>query len=255
MEKSGNTLIEIDASAYGEVLPIETGDVETVVEELRRADRSRLLDRNWLETRLLPRLGLNDEWSEHFPSCLRPFLGKGVKSWQYPCQFSGYLLYLANKNVTNYLEIGVRHGGTFIITCEYLNRFADLGRMVAIDPLESPVVNAYRALQPRVLYITELSHAAGARQIIQSCDWDHVLIDGDHSFEGCRTDFDLVKDRARRVALHDIVSFTTPGVVSMWRTIRSVTPSRRLFEQTQQYSEVVQKTHQPIMGIGVVEMA
>jgi hypothetical protein len=30
---------------------------------------------------------------------------------------------LASHRVENYLEIGVRHGGTFVITVEYLSRF------------------------------------------------------------------------------------------------------------------------------------
>jgi precorrin-6B methylase 2 len=58
--------------------------------------------------------------------------------WQYPNQFSKYLAELAAHPVDRYLEIGVRHGGTFVITVEYLSRFHPVREAIAVD-LEGPV--------------------------------------------------------------------------------------------------------------------
>ena len=248
------TLVELDSSASDVIEPIVVNDVAAVVNEIRSAEQSNLLDRTWLATWLLPRLGLNDEFRHEFPDALQRFCGKGVRSWQFPCQFSGYLAHLGGQDITSYLEIGVRHAGTFIITCEYLKRFMHLERMVAIDPLQSPNLAAYQAVEPRVEHVAALSHSFAGRAAIGSRLWGHVLIDGDHSASGCMTDFLLVKDRAKQVAFHDIVSYTNPGVVEVWNAIRRVTPARRIFEQTQQYAEIFAKTGKTLMGLGVVEL-
>ena len=249
------TLVELDQPEQAVVEPIGDGDVAAAVDEIRRAEQSTLLDRTWLATYLLPRLGLNDEFRHEFPDALQPFCGHGVRSWQFPCQFAGYLVHLADKNITSYLEIGVRHAGTFIITCEYLDRFTHLEKMVAVDPFQSRNLATYQELQPRASHIAAYSTSFAGRQAIGSRMWDHVLIDGDHTASACMFDFLLVKDRARRAAFHDIVSHTNPGVVQTWDAIRHVTPTRRIFEQTQQYAEIFAKgQQQTLMGLGVVEL-
>jgi len=60
------------------------------------------------------------------PDELYQFCGRGLHYWQYPNQFSKYLVRLSQFKVESYLEIGVRHGGTFVITVEYLSRFHPL---------------------------------------------------------------------------------------------------------------------------------
>jgi hypothetical protein len=81
-----------------------------------------------------------------------------------------------------------------------------------------------------------------------------VLIDGDHAEAACWSDFLLVRDHARRVAFHDIVSSTNPGVVAVWSRISAVTPARRVFAQTQQYAEIYRANGKPLMGLGVVQL-
>src|SRR5438552_14457625 len=76
--------------------------------------------------KLLLDLGLNDEGMDEFPSVLHPFCGLGLRIWQYPSQFSKYLVQLSGLQVRSYLEIGVRHGGSFVATVELLNRFFPL---------------------------------------------------------------------------------------------------------------------------------
>jgi hypothetical protein len=248
------TLVECDVPGPGALEPIALGDVATAVRAIRSASLESLRNRDWLANWLLPHLGLNDEWEHEYPEPLRRFCGRGVKSWQFPHQFAGYLTYLADKQIGTYLEIGARHGGTFLITCEYLRRFTELRRMVAVDPFLGKVLASYRDIEPQVEYVAALSGSPAGRAAIGGETWDHVLIDGDHAEAGCWADFLLVRDHARRVAFHDIVSSTNPGVVAVWNQIRAVTPARRVFAQTQQYAEIYRANGKPHMGLGVVKL-
>src|SRR4051812_34363485 len=81
-----------------------------------------LADPRTLEA-LVCELGLNDEGIEELPAHLHPWCGQGLRIWQYPNQFSRYLAALAGRRIASYLEIGVRHGGTFVATVEVLGRF------------------------------------------------------------------------------------------------------------------------------------
>ncbi len=105
--------------------PLRTIDLEplrnvsTVEEEL-------LTDPRRLEHELLSGLGLNGDLPSCFPAALHRYLGRGVESWQYPCQFGPFLAEVARHRVESYLEIGVMHGGTFAVTVEYLTRVAGL---------------------------------------------------------------------------------------------------------------------------------
>ena len=118
---------------------------------IRNAKREELADAQWLEA-MLPRLGLNAEWLHQFPSFLYPHTGKGLRHWQYPNQFSRYLAHMAQYNIETYLEIGVRHGGTFVITVEYLNKFHPVQKAVGVDIRPCPGLLDYRKTQPNVRF-------------------------------------------------------------------------------------------------------
>ncbi|HEY6433113.1 MAG TPA: hypothetical protein VIZ17_14125 [Acetobacteraceae bacterium] len=231
--------------------PIEAGDIAQAVAELRAAPLDLLLNPDWLEKDFLLRLGLNDEVLEEFPAELYPWCGYGLKSWQYPRQFSRYLCFLASRNVTSYVEIGSRHGGTFIITVEYLDRFTPIANACAIDLEESPLLRGYQQEFRQFQYHLGSSQDRPARDILRGV-WDLALIDGDHSREGCWADYQAVKDSARIVAVHDITNDNCPGVREVWRHIRSIVPARFVFEQTDQYRETYDRTGKRFLGIGAV---
>ncbi len=66
-----------------------------------------LSDPKKLEFDLLPSLGLNNENLREFPEELYPYCGRGLLHWQYPNQFSKYLVLLSKLRIERYLEIGV----------------------------------------------------------------------------------------------------------------------------------------------------
>ena len=78
--------------------------------------------------------------------------------------------------------------------------------------------------------------------------FDLVLIDGDHSEEGCRRDFEAVREHARMVAFHDINEPHYPGVRAVWESVPS--EDYELLEFTAQYEELL-PTVGPRFGIGL----
>src|SRR5439155_15058238 len=90
-------------------LPIDLGRVELI----RGKSPEQLSHLEDLQALLL-QLGLNDEGMHEMPPALHPHCGQGLRIWQYPIQFSRYLVELSRLEVRSYLELGVRHGGAFV---------------------------------------------------------------------------------------------------------------------------------------------
>ncbi len=201
----------------------------------------------------LAELGINAEFAPILPSSLRRHSGQGIQFSQYPSQFSRYLACVGELGVSSYMEIGVDHGGTFLITTTYLNRFRPLQRAVAVDRFDMPNLRRHPvpARRTDVLRLDSSSRRF-ARYLEDNEPFDLVLIDGDHSYTGCRRDFELICKHARMIALHDIVGANTPGVRAVWEWIRDEYAWRYDFHEfTEQYREVEQTRGERYCGIGL----
>lgn len=214
------------------------------------ADAQLLNDASVVE-KLVERAGLNDEAPHEYPQFLQPFLGRGWRIWQYPCQFAPYLHFLRDKQICRYLEIGVRHGGCFTATVAYLSRFNEMALKVGVEAHDFPVgrdqvesVGGY--------YLQMLSSDSAVKLLAHHFDWDLVMIDGNHEDWWVRHDFDLFRHKARYIALHDIVSDVWPGVPHFWDEIKADFPSRT-WEWTKQYDEIARQGRS-CMGIGLVQL-
>ena len=235
------------------VEPIEEGRVDQVIAEIREAPLSKLQNPYWLEYQLLPRLGFNNENLSVFPEELYPWCGYGVKSWQLPSQFSKYLVYLSSKQIHSYLEIGCRHGGTFIITLEYLKRFNKISFACGLDIEHSPIMAEYAKYEPLVTYELISSNSVEGRLLIQERDWDLVLIDGNHNFPACLIDYMTVRDHSGIIVLHDIINHECPVVKAMWDSIRIFVPEKYRIEIVDQYESLFKKTGNQYFGIGLLD--
>lgn len=240
----------VDPDMY--VAPLEIGRIDLAVAEIRQAPLARLCEATWLQHHLLPKLGLNNEMLREFPEELYPWCGFGIKSWQYPAQFSKYLVDLSQKKITSYIEIGCRHGGTFIITVEYLKRFNNLQCVCALDIARSSIMEEYIQYDSNVIYMVASSVSEETKNFIQQKRWDLALIDGDHSLEGCFADYTTMRDHANLIALHDIVSDVCPGVRQVWELLKQTIPALNRQEFVDQYDNVFKRTGQKFLGIGVV---
>ena len=79
-----------------------------------------------------------------------------------------------------------------------------------------------------------------------------MLIDGDHTEEGCRRDFENLKHHAKILVFHDIVSDPVPGVIKVWQDVKEAEKDNfDFFEYTDQYEECVNRRGEKLLGIGV----
>jgi hypothetical protein len=197
---------------------------------------------------------------EEFPPELHEHCGRGIGVWQYPNQFAKYLNAMTAENIRTYVEVGVAAGGTFMTTVDILKPSR---RSVAIDiaPIGKSLDDAYRAtpydgqLEAFIAADPEKrSYFRGtAREFAESnaCPEtiDLLLIDGDHSYEGVKADFEALGPRSRIVVFHDIASDACPGVVRFWREIVDRYGPERTETFVDQYASVVKGS---FLGIGVL---
>jgi len=226
---------------------------------LREADIDILRDPSRLEAELLPALGLDQEMLDEggsgsiLPPSLRGFAGTGLQAWQMPNQFAPYLAQLSRYPITSYLEVGVRHGGTFVITTEYLNRFHTVERAVGVDIADSPSTAEYARGNPRARFARLNTRSRRFRRLVRRRGpWDLVLIDADHREGALRRDLESVIGTARIIAFHDIATAIAPGVRKVWDEFKASEAARfDFFEFDGQYDEVVSRTGRTWQGLGV----
>jgi hypothetical protein len=245
---------EVEELSFEPPVPLPLGDIAQATHEIRNAPLERLADANWLENWLLLRLGLNNEMLHEFPQSLLPWCGHGVMSWQYPRQFSKYLVWLSQRKIGNYIEIGARRGGTFIITVEYLRRFNPIENALALDIVEQPIMRAYAESAQGCSYVILDSKSVAAKKLLQSRYWDLALIDGDHSASGFWNDFAVLRDHARIIAAHDVASDLFPHLKQFQSALVRLLPTRKVFSALDQYDEVKARTGKAFLGLVAAEL-
>jgi cephalosporin hydroxylase len=216
---------------------------------LKQASIDDLNDLEKVENMILA-LGTNAENPYELPSSMIQNAG-GIKIWQYPNQFSKYLLLLKTLNVKSYIEIGCRWGGTFILTREYLSRFNKLDAFTAVDIIGSPV-KEYCDTHAGAEFIQLNSQSPEFGNFIKDKFYDVAFIDGDHSYTGVMRDYELCNKNANVIVFHDIVSDACPGVVQFWNDIKETEEDTYDFHEfIEQYDEVFERTGKRYLGIGV----
>jgi cephalosporin hydroxylase len=216
------------------------------VELFRSAPISALLDVARLEA-TIEAAGINEEGIDEFPGTLREHFG-GLRIWQYPVQFAPYLRTLAEFDIGSYLEVGVRHGGSFIATVEYLRRVGTLTRAVAVDIIPATGLERYASTVAGVetAWIDSTS-AAFDRLLDERGPFDLVFVDSHHEADQCRSEVARLARHARCIALHDITNVGCPGIGVVWSEMVA-TDSWDCVEFREQPVGV---TGGPYMGIGL----
>ena len=222
---------------------------------IRSLSQQELVNLDSLE-QLICDLGLNDEFVHEQSKSLHDILGKGLewRIWQYPNQFSKYLLWLSNhaSNINNYIEIGCRYGGTFVLTVEYIKRFnPNFQSAVAVDLIErSGLLMDYDCE-----YLQMNSLEPTFPDWLQNKQFELALIDGDHFSPGVNVDWTNLKDRTQHIVFHDINSiiFTNPenpGVTVFWNHLKQTVANQYKFtEFCDTYSDI--PAGGPFLGIGI----
>jgi precorrin-6B methylase 2 len=220
------------------------------IQLIKNSTLNDLINLTYLED-LIIKLGFNTEILDEQPQIVKENPG-GLLIWQYPNQFSKYLLLLKDLNINSYLEIGCRWGGSFILTVEYLKVFNNLNRSIAIDIIDSPVKN-YCKLSRYTEFKQIDSKSQEFEEFINNTFFDLIFIDGDHSYDGVKNDYIKCKDSGRILVFHDIDNDACFGVIQFWNELKYYESNNYTFyEFKDQYNDVFQKTGKKYLGIGVM---
>jgi cephalosporin hydroxylase len=216
---------------------------------IKESNLKDLQNNNYLEN-LIIKLGFNNEILREQPKIVKDN-GGGLLIWQYPNQFSKYLCLLKTQNIKSYIEIGCRWGGTFVLTNEYLKMFNSMDKSVAIDIIDSPVLN-YCMSNNETKFIKINSQSNEFKNYMNNNYFDLIFIDGDHGYNGVKNDYENTKNSGKIFVFHDIVSSVCPGVVQFWNELKKNNKNTYdFFEFIEQYEDVWNDTHEKFLGIGV----
>lgn len=219
------------------------------IQHITNSNLDDLRNPSYLEN-LIIRLGFNTEILREQPEIVKQN-GGGLLIWQYPNQFSKYLTLLSEQNISSYIEIGCRWGGTFVLTNEYLKIFNKMNKSIAIDIIDSPVLN-YCIMNNETQFLKLNSQSEDFKNYMKNNRFDLIFIDGDHSYEGVKNDYEISKNSGKIYVFHDIVNSVCPGVVYFWNELKNTESNQYdFYEFTEQYEDVWNDTNQQFLGIGV----
>ena len=149
-----------------------------------------------------------------------------VGIYQTPNQIAKALVYLSDYEISSYCEIGVFHGGNFLFTSEYLRRFNPAISCVAIDPTNF--------LNPEIAALIEEENYLRFFPITSGdISWSKLslcMIDGDHTAEWVRKDWENIGQHADICMIHDIQEWSCPAVGDFWKELKEQEPERKTAE-------------------------
>lgn len=223
--------------------------INKVVTDIKRlfaeTDKSLLSDQKYLENDLILKLGLNNENLSEQPIELSKHFGTGMglRIWQYPNQFSKYMVKLSEyaDKINSYLEIGCRHGGTYILTTEYLKAMnSNFKSSVAVDIIDAnQLLEEYVQSTEQAEFKNINSGSTEFRDFISNKFFDVVFIDGDHSYDFVKNDAEITRDYCNIQVFHDTVNDACLGVGVYWNEIKNTHKDLyNFFDFTDQYDSV-----------------
>ena len=168
------------------------------------------------------------------------FLSHNSGLWQHPDEFSDLLLFLQDKKIKTFLNIGTFNGYTFNFISDFLNKFNSV-ECTTIDPINhNPIIDE------RFTYLSTVSDE------FLNQKYDLVFIDGLHTYNGVKNDYINVGQYAKYCVFHDINDMfvkTHPdnngGVPLFWHELKEQTNKIKIeFDSPEKTVK--------IMGIGVL---
>ena len=224
------------------------------IEEIRCYSSEDLMDVKSVE-KLLLKLGTNDEILTEIPVEFHKYCGFGLKYWQYPSQFSQYLCFLSKYKISSYLEIGIRYGGIFILTLEYLKRFQAIKEAIGIEVLFNKSLSKYSKFNNVSKFIKIDSTSEEFSSLINDKKFDLVFSDGNHDEDYCRKDSNILKEKSKILVVRNIISDACSGVQKIYMEIkRNYYNKFNFYEINQQYDSIFKLYGKKYFGIGEAAM-
>lgn len=129
----------------------------------------------------------------------------GLSCKQYPDELAKLLVFIYNnrKYINSYCEIGAERGGTFFVIDSFLRSInTTMGESLAIDIKDKIYKHGFEEYQNKygkVKFLQIDSASFKPNKIYDLC-----LIDGDHSYKGCKRDFETMRLFSKFIAMHDV---------------------------------------------------
>jgi predicted O-methyltransferase YrrM len=183
-----------------------------------------------------------------------------IEPFQIEDEILELLKLLKTREPKNIIEIGTARGGTLFL---FSRVTTDDANIVSIDLMSEKSGGGYPkwkatlyrsfALQDQQIHLlNEDSHEKATRikveKILAGEKVDFIFIDGDHSYNGVKRDFELYSPLVRKdgiIAFHDIakpVPGSVEGVYKFWQEII----------QNHEYKEIIKDVNQGWAGIGLL---
>lgn len=154
------------------------------------------------------------------------------------------------------LEIGTLEGGTLFLFTRVVSKNAtiisvDLPPAKFIFKLRTPLYKTFAFKTQQLRLIKDDSHdkitLEKVKNILNDKKVDFLFIDGDHSYEGVKKDFDMYSGLVESngiIAFHDILPQPDSGVDKFWNEIKP----------RYKYTEIIDEKGKNKLGIGLIKL-
>ena len=102
-------------------------------------------------------------------------------------------------------EVGTNKGASAIIMSSAMEMFDINGQIFTCDIRKEYYEIAIREIQ-KAGYSNKVNVLHGQVNKLPNLMYDLAFIDGDHSYEGTKADFDYLKDKCKYILFHDVYS-------------------------------------------------
>lgn len=153
--------------------------------------------------------------------CVENGYCKGFHAAQSGSEVSSMFATLINKKISvkRFLEIGTCDGGMFIMMLHFFRSLDKYAYGCSMDLKQKEMLPFLLQEDNYVNFYQVNTVSSKAKTFLANeSDFDFVFIDGDHSYQGVKNDFDLVINRSKHIAFHDIIF--SPGVTKFWNEVK-----------------------------------
>ena len=188
------------------------------------------------------------------------YIGWPLNPNQIPAEIEALLTTLAERKVHTMLEIGTQAGGSLYLFTQVL---APNAIIVSLDLFGGPQGSGYPPYkkmfysnfgrEKRIFLIQADSHKKTSLETVKSIlkgqKLDFLFIDGDHTYEGVKMDFQMYSPLVRKgglIAFHDICCEGPP------KTIAEVNKFWREIKCAYTHQEIINSPYQKAFGIGLL---
>ena len=155
--------------------------------------------------------------------------------YQTPGQIAPCISNLLKHEINSYLEIGIFQGGSYLLMSNFLKLKNPNVKCIGVDISKQYLP---KEVEP---FIRELH--IGTSDDFKRQSFDLVFIDGEHSLEWAKRDWENVGQYAKIAMFHDIVQPTYPDLIKFWNQLKEGKTYKEYCYQTEE---------KPVQGIGLI---